>query len=873
MGAAAATKLESDVASARADRRELLAILSIAAQLALGVVVVREFQLESRTFYDLMMLLAGGFVVHALLPLRARQPFFVALSAAALAIAVGVVPAVTLAAVGLVILGVVHLPLSYRVRIALLLVIGLALALCRAGRLPGSWLSDAAWAVLGSMFMFRLALYVYALRSAAPDDPRPTVARTLAYFFMAPNVSFPLFPVVDYQTFARQYYDRPAGEIYQTGMRWVGRGLIQLVLYRLVYHDLVNNPGVAIDLGDVIQWVLSTYLLYLRVSGSFHVAVGLLGLFGWRLPETHHLYYLASSFNDFWRRINIYWKDFMMKLVYYPSFFRLRRLGNTVGLVGATAAVFLATWVLHSYQWFWLRGGWPITLPDILFWGILGAVVIWNALRETKRGRRRMVGKQPAWSWSLAWKTVGTFTFICVLWSLWSSESVGDWMILMSAAAHPTPRALLWLAGLLAGGLAISGRAWGARKLAPGADAAWYARPAFATAMPLVVAAAIGAPTVQPFLTHGAQTLVADARRTTLNANDEAQANKGYYEKLDVKGRLETAQWDPAGQAPADWADASTKYLQIRNAIPRRTNIPNVSAVQAGFPVTINEWGFRGRDYTLAKPAGVRRIAMLGASQTFGFGVGDSAVYSVKLEERLNRDHPFGPGATEVLNFGVVRGSVLDRLSQLESDVLKFDPDVVVITLNWREPVWVAADIAGLLDGDGSLRYPEMRAILQRDGVLADADGRFPVPSATLRGLLRHVGIHARMPWFERQIHLRQASEDVTAWALARMASDVRAHHAVPIVVGLDIVTDLPPQFPQALADARTAGMDVIDLFHMFDGRDLESLHIKPWDSHPNAAGHQLIADRLYSELTRRGEELGLVSPSRVGPTLAGAPR
>jgi hypothetical protein len=36
---------------------------------------------------------------------------------------------------------------------------------------------------------------------------------------MLPNVCFPLFPVVDYSTFTRTYYDRDASRIYETGMR------------------------------------------------------------------------------------------------------------------------------------------------------------------------------------------------------------------------------------------------------------------------------------------------------------------------------------------------------------------------------------------------------------------------------------------------------------------------------------------------------------------------------------------------------------------------------------------------------------------------------------------------------------------------------
>ena len=63
----------------------------------------------------------------------------------------------------------------------------------------------------------------------------------------------------------------------------------------------------------MILKIVFTYLLYLRVSGQFHIIVGMLHLFGYDLPETNHRYLLARSVNDFWRRVNIYWKDFMVK--------------------------------------------------------------------------------------------------------------------------------------------------------------------------------------------------------------------------------------------------------------------------------------------------------------------------------------------------------------------------------------------------------------------------------------------------------------------------------------------------------------------------------------------------------------------------------
>ena len=53
-----------------------------------------------------------------------------------------------------------------------------------------------------------------------------------------------------------------------------------------------------------------------------------LHLFGYELPRTNNRYFLASSFTDLWRRINIYWMEYMRKMIYYPVAVRTRRLGE-----------------------------------------------------------------------------------------------------------------------------------------------------------------------------------------------------------------------------------------------------------------------------------------------------------------------------------------------------------------------------------------------------------------------------------------------------------------------------------------------------------------------------------------------------------------
>jgi hypothetical protein len=62
-----------------------------------------------------------------------------------------------------------------------------------------------------------------------------------------------------------------------------------------------------------------------------------------------------------------------------------------------------------------------------------------------------------------------------------------------------------------------------------------------------------------------------------------------------------------------------------------------------------------------------------------------------------------------------------------------------------------------------------------------------------------------------------------------------------------------------AVSLARDAGFIVIDLSHVYEGKDIEALQLAEWDRHPNASGHALIADKLYSGLRDNEDALGLV--------------
>ena len=365
-------------------RRSVRQFLSILAHLGLLLAVFCEYHVEGPAFRMLVAMTLAALPVHYAVPLRFKKPLFVAVSIVGLGWIFGLTAAAIVVALGLSLIALSRLPTAWTTRVAVLMAVGLILGVTRAWstRLP---VPDTVWPVLGSMFIFRMILYLYELKHAEGPE---SFTDALAYFFLLPNLCFVHFPVVDYRSFRRGYFAQDIHATQATGLRMMARGTVHLLAYRLVYHELLIPAEEVRSLATLLGFLVCNYLLYLRVSGQFHMACGMLHLFGFSLPPTHNNYLLATSFTDYWRRINIYWKDFMIRVVFNPVVFRLKHYPQSVALALATATVFFATWILHAYQMFWRWGSWKFSTTDALFWGVLGVLVLINIQLEARAPRR-----------------------------------------------------------------------------------------------------------------------------------------------------------------------------------------------------------------------------------------------------------------------------------------------------------------------------------------------------------------------------------------------------------------------------------------------------------------------------------------------------
>jgi D-alanyl-lipoteichoic acid acyltransferase DltB (MBOAT superfamily) len=830
--------------AAPASTSEVGRFLSLAVQLFLVLWVVDRFELEQgRGLPELSPLIFGGFVVHAWLPKPWRMPFFLGLSLAGFLLVFGAVLGGALVGIGLVLIGICHLPAPWWLRITLLLGAGAALTAMRADVI------DAPWAVrilpvLGSIFMFRLVLYVYDLRT---EDSSATLWQRLSYFFLLPNVLFPLFPIIDYKTFLRTWYGRADHLIHAKGVDWISRGVVQLLLYRLIYRLYTPPIEDVGSIGMAVIYMLSAYLLYLRVSGLFHLIVGVLALFGFDLPETHHRWALASGFNDLWRRINIYWKDFMMKIVYYPIFIRMRRTGPTRAMVVATLVVFLVSWWLHSYQWFWIRGSFPLTVVDAIFWILFAFAVLANSLLQARGGSKRasLTQRQVTRPQALAHalKVTGMFSFMCVFWSFWTGNDLATFGELLEASARGPLSEVLALLALLAVAV-IVGVVYQLN-----VQVRWerfqanrsFSHRALSNIAVMLALLAFGTPSI----TGMEDDSTAQALRSEgLNAQDQELMLRGYYEEILVGEQHLGLMSDIASQTPDHWvqiqATAATKDLGKQ--LLEFELVPNVTLEYREAELSTNRWGMRDQDYEIEKAPGTCRIALLGASIEMGSGVRNEEIFEALTEAMLNEANP---GTTwerfEILNFAMNGYSPLMQLEILGRNALRFDPDYVFVF--------------GHSMDDRLLRNHVDRAM--RDDV--------PIPYPWLAELLEGAGLHEDLPkGKQRKAFLGIQDELIgrTYRTIQQRAAKVGAktvwfhlqHPPVPSEYHLQ-------RTPQLAALAELVGIPAIPLdtdriYH--DGKDWETLILRPWDDHPNPQGHRNIAEEFFRQLQLHSDELGL---------------
>ena len=112
----------------------------------------------------------------------------------------------------------------------------------------------------------------------------------------------------------------------------------------------------------------------------------------------------------------------------------------------------------------------------------------------------------------------------------------------------------------------------------------------------------------------------------------------------------------------------------------------------------LNRDGMRDREFPLAKPPGTFRIACIGDSITFGFGIDHPAdTYPKRLESLLNTYCGSSSQRFEVMNFGVPGYNLREIAENVQVKVLKYHPDLVIYGYCLNDPQEISLEFLKLL--------------------------------------------------------------------------------------------------------------------------------------------------------------------------------
>ena len=780
---------------------------------------------ESLKLIELMKVVVPGFVIYAFLPLRMRMPFFFLLNVVALLVLFGTQNGLAILILSLLFISLTGLPIAWKYRALLVLLATLLLVAFRVEYFQWG-MSTTVVTIVGVLIMFRSLLYMYELQHEKQD---PGIWKRINYFLLLPNLVFFIFPIVDYKTFVRNYYDKPAFENYSKGLKYMFTGLTHFLIYRVLYYYCMPSPNDVTTIYTLIQYMVVSYALIIRLSGLFHFSAGVICLFGFNLPETFSNYFLSTSFSDLWRRINIYWKDFVMKVFYFPIYFKFKKRNSTAIFI-TVLIVFFFNWFLHAYQWFWIRGTFLLKTNDIIFWAMLGIFVAINSLYQkntkAKKGSRDF---RFGHAFSQTAKMLGMYAFMSFLWVFWTSPGIILWWEFMTGIAPIGGSDLLYITGgLLALSLLGTGAHYLYHQYAKNQKniSPLNAPNLYIVNAVLLVLVLMGNSFTSQKISSSLNFDMEPILTTKLNKSDQQQLFKGYYDELIVGNNLNSRMWEVEQEKPEGWGKLQSTGIVIQHEdVLNKELKPNQEVLFKNKVLTTNAHGLRDRPYTLKKPEATLRMALLGGSMEIGSGVADQETYENVLENQLNESNVFDTFKTvEILNFSISGIHMPQHAPVAERKARPFQPDVLIYSAHTNEIFRSLRRFANIMHKPAYIKnYPALVEIAKK----AELD---PIMS---EGQCRR--------------KLEPYGQELYLWGLDRIANMCKEDGITPLMIYIQALGDGPMKTEhleiKALAEAR--GFHFLDLHDVFDDVDHLEMATAAYDFHPNAKGHDRIAKRL----------------------------
>lgn len=294
-------------------------------------------------------------------------------------------------------------------------------------------------------------------------------------------------------------------------------------------------------------------------------------------------------------------------------------------------------------------------------------------------------------------------------------------------------------------------------------------------------------------------------------------------------------------------AEERAQWDGWRGTTHRASSVPGlVYELVPGLDRTVYDWRVRTnslgmRDDEPREGPDVLRIAAIGDSFTFGFGVTQGATWTHLLERALDGSQAVGGRRVDVLDLGVSGYSTRDEVVVLERRALPLEPRLVILQYCVNDPeTRPIQPLHRYFSGE-----PWWRSSALLTGLVERLQQR---EYGRAGGYYAWLHDPAGEPW-------RSVTE---GFARFREACVERG---IPVVlVVFPILRPRPwSEYPhraehaQVLAEGERNGFVTLDLLEVFEEVPPAELMLAEDDVHPNPRGHRLAAEALRSLLAERG--------------------
>jgi lysophospholipase L1-like esterase len=322
-----------------------------------------------------------------------------------------------------------------------------------------------------------------------------------------------------------------------------------------------------------------------------------------------------------------------------------------------------------------------------------------------------------------------------------------------------------------------------------------------------------------------------------LNKEAREELTAGYYEGLINEGsRLSGMNRLLSDRRVARFEDNAapdrrkTGDFLFYELIPN-ADIQDYSDERAKYRLRTNSAGFADREYPIDKPAGIRRIAVMGDSITRGQGAPFGGTFEALLEGALNeRVKASGGAGVEILNFAVGSYNITQQMEMARTRAVAYKPDVYVYCLS---PLSVyrswARHLALVVNAGIDLKYDYLRKIVKEAGV----------------------GIEEPRSVFDAK--MARFRLPTLRWALSEMHAHSQREGAAMFVVLVPTVGDedqMSGSFVGVDDILQELGVPFVSLLDTFEGlSEPNAYRVGENDHHPNADGHKRLFEQLQNKL------------------------